>query len=403
MGEALAAASAEHLWDEVALAVSEVVTNAVVHAGSHVGLRAFVTSTGVRVEVDDNSSHLPVVRRYAASAGTGRGLHLVDACVDAWGVTPTASGKTVWFEIGEVDVVHRDTDAQPAARQGGRAAVTLLDVPLLMHWAWQEHAQALLREYLLFALEDDPLVVERHAASSQALALLAEQLPVPALPDDPDALLANTLEPGVTAAEVTIEVAVEEVANFVALDHLLASAVEAAEAGKFLGPATQPEISEMREWICEEVARQAAGEAPPTAWRSRTDVRRPVDGERDLPRLSSLTGPGSSALVTDEASVIVAVSARVAHFLGYRDASGLLGRRVIVVVPHRYHQAHIAGTTLNATNGRDKLLGVPITVPVVRADGSEVPVELLVRPHLLDGTRLFVAEMTLDAEQAPAQ
>ena len=55
------------------------------------------------------------------------------------------------------------------------------------------------------------------------------------------------------------------------------------------------------------------------------------------------------ALVTNEASVIVAVTPNLVDILGYDDASALLGRRLLVVVPARFHQAYIAGTTLHAT------------------------------------------------------
>ena len=65
---------------------------------------------------------------------------------------------------------------------------------------------------------------------------------------------------------------------------------------------------------------------------------------------------------------------------------------MIAVVPARYHQAHIAGTTLNATNGRDVLLGVPLVVPMVRADGSELLVSIEVCPEVIDDDRrVFVA------------
>lgn len=99
--------------------------------------------------------------------------------------------------------------------------------------------------------------------------------------------------------------------------------------------------------------------------------------------------------------MIVAVSATAATFLGYRSPDELVGRRVIVVVPERYHQAHIAGTTLHATNGRDQLLDVPLTVPVVRADGTEVHVELRVVPRRLDDEhRVFVATLRLPTDAA---
>ena len=88
-------------------------------------------------------------------------------------------------------------------------------------------------------------------------------------------------------------------------------------------------------------------------------------------------------------------SAAALDILGDSSADELVGRRVLVVVPSQFHQAHIAGTTMNATNGRDNLLAVPIRVPMVRANATEVLVDLEVRPHLLnDGRRLFVARFT---------
>jgi PAS domain-containing protein len=107
---------------------------------------------------------------------------------------------------------------------------------------------------------------------------------------------------------------------------------------------------------------------------------------------SDLAAVDEPLLATDEASIIVAASRPALDLLKYRRADDLLGRRVTVVVPARFHQAHIAGTTLHATNGRDNLLGVPIEVPMVRSDGSEMRVCLEVRPERLDTDhRVFVA------------
>ncbi|WP_306820005.1 hypothetical protein [Streptomyces sp. DSM 40750] len=57
-------------------------------------------AAGVRVEVGDGSEQLPVVREDLASEAVGgRGLVLLDAVADKWGVGPRlAGGKTVWFE-----------------------------------------------------------------------------------------------------------------------------------------------------------------------------------------------------------------------------------------------------------------------------------------------------------------
>lgn len=55
---------------------------------------------GVRVEVTDRSPQLPAVPLdLSPEAEGGRGLLLVDAVTDKWGVEPRgATGKTVWFE-----------------------------------------------------------------------------------------------------------------------------------------------------------------------------------------------------------------------------------------------------------------------------------------------------------------
>ena len=137
-----------------------------------------------------------------------------------------------------------------------------------------EHASALLREYLLFAIEHEPQALEEHALASDALRLLETQIPRPRLPADPTALMASSVDPEVSADRVQLLVPVAAVPHFAVLDRLLTQSVRAASAGLLLGPATQPEIIEMREWLCGQVSSQADG-AEPIAWVARTDVRVP--------------------------------------------------------------------------------------------------------------------------------
>jgi PAS domain-containing protein len=319
---------------------------------------------------------------------------MVETYVDSWGSFARDVGKTVWFEIGQVQ--GRSASVSRAVEVGAEplSTVTLECFPVLMHWAWQEHASALLREYLLYACEDDPLVLEGHAQASDALNVLLEQAPQPELPDDAEALLDSALEPAVTAGRVLVRVPVISVPHFGTLDALLSRATEAAQDGLFLSPPSQPELEEMRDWLCREIRDQAAGR-PPTPWAPRSDVRTAVGSPQELEeRYPGFAQAEDATLVTNAASVIVAASPRAVHLLGYADSTELVGRRILVVVPQRYHQAHIAGTTLNATNGRDALLGVPLTVPVVLADGGEAAMRLLVVPQLLDtGETVFVATL----------
>lgn len=84
----------EHVATAVLL-TSELVTNAIVHAQSDVG----VTLRGepyLRVEVSDEG----VAPVRPDPRGGGRGLWLVEALAAVWGVRPEERGKTVWFELG---------------------------------------------------------------------------------------------------------------------------------------------------------------------------------------------------------------------------------------------------------------------------------------------------------------
>jgi len=95
-----------HLWelddltDTVVLLVSELVTNAVVHAGSGVEVLVRLTADAAIVAVTDTSALAPVPRGAADDEVSGRGLALVEAMARRWGVDNRPDGgKTVWFEV----------------------------------------------------------------------------------------------------------------------------------------------------------------------------------------------------------------------------------------------------------------------------------------------------------------
>ncbi len=85
----------------VALVVTELVTNAVVHGQGGPTLAVTATPSSVRVEVHDDGPGLPRLRPFSEEPTTsGRGLALVDMVADAWGVVADpGDGKTVWAEI----------------------------------------------------------------------------------------------------------------------------------------------------------------------------------------------------------------------------------------------------------------------------------------------------------------
>lgn len=86
--------------DEILLVVSELVTNAVVHARSDCTLRLSRRGDAVRVDVVDGGQGSPDPYRADENAEHGRGLYLISAMSSAWGVEPIATGgKSVWAEL----------------------------------------------------------------------------------------------------------------------------------------------------------------------------------------------------------------------------------------------------------------------------------------------------------------
>jgi anti-sigma regulatory factor (Ser/Thr protein kinase) len=89
--------------DDAALVASELIGNAVRHAGvdesAELDVSWTISSDAVVISVQDPSQVLPVRRNVSADAPSGRGLSIVDALSSAWGAEPTRSGKRVWARI----------------------------------------------------------------------------------------------------------------------------------------------------------------------------------------------------------------------------------------------------------------------------------------------------------------
>jgi hypothetical protein len=102
--------------DDGALLLSELVTNAALHAKTQIVVRIELKPECLHLAVTDGSPRQPAVRHYSEQSTTGRGLALVSALARDWGVVARQDGtKTVWAEVG----------AGRSARPPGEIAVDL--------------------------------------------------------------------------------------------------------------------------------------------------------------------------------------------------------------------------------------------------------------------------------------
>ncbi|MFI9123429.1 ATP-binding protein [Streptomyces bikiniensis] len=86
--------------DVAELLTSELVTNALVHTDHGAVVTATVVPEQLRVEVRDFVPGLRAPEAPPADDRTnGRGLVLVQALADSWGVEDQGAGKVVWFEL----------------------------------------------------------------------------------------------------------------------------------------------------------------------------------------------------------------------------------------------------------------------------------------------------------------
>jgi PAS domain S-box-containing protein len=392
-------AGCDHLVEPAMLATSELVTNALVHAGTPIDVSVEVLSEGVRVEVADGSRHLPARRAYGAAAGTGRGLVTVESLVDSWGVRREGTlGKVVWFELGTsgVRVADQLSGRGPGPHSpDGVVRVRLLRVPLLVHVAWQQHVEAMLREYLLATLDEGTgeEAIALHAEASDALALLAEHLPQPDIGEGLEQMMALALDPASSSADVTVPVPTESVPHFASLNRALDAAIVAAAGNIFLTPPTQPELQTFRRWVCQQVEEQSRGVSP-EPWRieeiaSWNHSPAPPGWDPEVVSTSR-----ERLVATDDTNTIIAVSPAAATLLGYAEPGILVGRRLVAIVPPRYRQAHLAGFTLHLYAERRVIIDHPTRLHALRQDGTEVCVELLVRASPMEGERtVYVAAL----------
>ena len=386
VGDVLRSAAADELIDTAELLTSELVTNGIVHAHTDLQLIVEATARWVRVEVVDRNPLLPARRSYDDDALTGRGLEMVALLADEFGMQPLAdAGKRVWFRLGESPFAPvEETDT---LRVRDTVSVHLINLPLTLYSAWQAHAEAMLREATLVALDGaDRGATGEFALANQALSALA-------------AATVTLLERrDVLPAHVDVEVVLPRlvVPNFPVLRDVLRRCSDRAAAGELLVPWSLPEIQAVRRWVCDEVGRQTQ-DLPPRPWAEIDVDDVPVEPtSADL--VDRVRATAAACVAADRWNRIIALSDSASRLLGWPRPE-LEGQRLVVIVPPALRDAHVAGFTRQLLGGAPRLVGEPVQLPALRRDGSEILVTMRLERELdTDGHPVFVATLSPGAE-----
>ncbi|MDX6274513.1 MAG: hypothetical protein QOJ92_1723 [Frankiales bacterium] len=401
-------------WAEAAeLAVSELVTNVVLHAHTPLVMRATCGSE-LRVEVADENPAWPTQREYGEQATTGRGMGLVAAVTHSHGTFPTAAGgKTVWFVISDSDD-ERSTaslgdwstvvdELEQPHRQGSQH-VLLRQLPPTLWLAAEQRHDALLRELALGRNERAALLATLAAADAACGILSAAVHQVlsdaKARGDARNPLPSNhpaQLEPVPPTVDVDLLLSPEDGEAFATLQDVLDEAERRATAAQMLSRPGLPEVVALRDWACEQIIAQLNGQQP-SPWPG-TDAERftAVYDRDDWPSdwdSSTVSHSQVGLVAADDRNRIIGISAPLANALGWK-AEELIGRRVVAIVPPRYREAHVAGFTRHLTTGQAHAVGVPLDLPVLRADGTELMCTFLIEAHRTpSGRSVYLSTIT---------
>jgi anti-sigma regulatory factor (Ser/Thr protein kinase) len=276
----LATIGRDDLADAAELGVSELVTNAILHADPPIVVRVGGTAAHPRVEVHDTSPAPPKARSMTTDerllATVGRGLGIVAMFSTTWGAEVSSEGKVVWFEPaaeasgmldeaqarGEVFDLSELVDERLATvgDPGERLTVRLLGMPVQVFAHYRIWYDELRRELRLLALNhgsDYPLAQE---LSEITLQVEQERRQARGI-DRLDAAIAR----GDDRVDLVYQVPPSAGTTMGRLQTLLEQVDVFCREQRLLTLEPGPQQIALRSWYLGEFTRQTAGEAP-TPW-----------------------------------------------------------------------------------------------------------------------------------------
>ena len=264
------------LRENAELALSEVVTNAILHGSPPVTVRLRGTRSHPRVEVRDGSADPPafppleVGQEFLDELPTfGRGLGIVASSSEAWGAERDGKGKLVWFvpssdppsaPVPGVLLGWDDEADDPPFSDGPAIVVELHHVPADLLQGTLAHGAELRRELRLLALahrDTYPVASDLSFFFSSIARDIRGQL-------GGEALL-HALQTGQSHVDLDVKAPTDSERRFARLLELLDLADAFCRNERLLTLARTPEQVVFQQWLFQEFVRQAAG-AEPRPW-----------------------------------------------------------------------------------------------------------------------------------------
>jgi len=263
------------LCETAELGVSELVTNALLHADPPIVVRVRGTDAHPRVEVLDGSATPPSLRDMTDDDGLmatiGRGLGIVATYSRTWGAEVTGEGKVVWFEPAadpEANEGHVPGHVFDISEQVERLVaesgepesllkVRLVGMPVQVFARYRFWYEELRRELRLLALThgaDTPVATE---LSELTIVSARERRQARGVDRLDEAMIE-----GLTRVDLEYDVPPTTPATMGRMRELLTEAVQFCRDQRLLTLAPSAQQVDLFNWYHAEFERQGAGEAP---------------------------------------------------------------------------------------------------------------------------------------------
>lgn len=277
----------DDLVDAARVGVSELVTNAILHAEPPIVVRLGGTPVHPRVEVHDSSVQPPSMRDMTDEARLlatiGRGLSIVAMHSRSWGAEMSPSGKIVWFEpasdheLTEVvrpitwEIVAHVKDASPVAGEPKeRVEICLLGMPVRVYAHFQLWYEELRRELRLLALSHSSEYPVAQELSTLSATVAAEYRQT-----NGTDMLAAAIARGDDRADLMYDAPASSLVSMTRLREVLLHADEFCREHRLLTAGPTPQLLDLRAWYFGEFERQGRGEEP-RPWKGSLSVEPPV-------------------------------------------------------------------------------------------------------------------------------